>query len=188
MQILDKEISEVKLVINDRFYDPRGFFSESFNINKLKEFGIDFKIVQENIAFSIKKGTIRGIHFQNEPYAQAKLVRCTKGKILDIAVDLRKGSPTFGKYVSEILDDKNGYALYIPRGFGHLAVSLTKNTILEYFVDNFYNKNSERNIIFNDKNIGINFPIKKFVVSEKDKEAKTLMTVDCNFIYKEKKI
>lgn len=117
------QISDVKIVEPRVFADNRGFFFEAFNTLSLKKEGIDFTPIQENCAFSMKKGTIRGLHFQNDPMAQAKLVRCTVGRVMDYAIDLRKNSPTYLKYVAVELSAENKRQLYIPRGFAHGVIS-----------------------------------------------------------------
>ena len=172
----------VKLISWDRFADYRGYYSEIFSTRTLEGNGIFFNCVQDNEALSLKKGTVRGIHFQNLPHAQAKLLRCLKGKVFDVAVDLRKNSETFGKYVSVILEENDNTFIYIPRGFGHLAVSLVDNTIINYKVDNLYDKVTERSIKFDDETIGIVFPkeLSEFIVSEKDSKAPNLKNCDNN--------
>ncbi|MFD0990546.1 dTDP-4-dehydrorhamnose 3,5-epimerase [Mariniflexile jejuense] len=153
------------------FNDSRGYFFESFNqeiFNKLINKKTDF--IQDNESFS-SKGVLRGLHFQTGDYAQAKLVRVIKGKILDVAVDIRKHSPTFGEHISIELSEENKTQLFIPRGFAHGFVVLEDNTIFSYKCDNFYNKASESGIIYNDKTLKIdwNFSEDKLIISEKDK-------------------
>ena len=152
------------------FEDERGYFFESFNQNVFeKETGTKVNFVQDNQSKS-SKGVLRGLHFQKGVYAQAKLVQVLKGKVLDVCVDIRENSPTFGKYFSLILDDKEKKQLFVSRGFAHGFVVLENNTIFLYKCDNFYNKESEGGIIFNDKalNIDWNFPNEEFIISEKD--------------------
>lgn len=170
----------VKLIKRDKFQDYRGYYSEIYSTRTLLENGIVFNCVQDNEAFSAKKGTVRGIHFQNNPFSQAKMLRCVKGKVFDVAVDLRKESKTYGKYVSVILEEGDDTFIYIPKGFGHLAVSLVDNTTINYKVDNLYDKHSERSIRYDDKSIGIVFPndLENFIVSEKDKNASEFSKCD----------
>lgn len=175
------QISEVKVIQPRIFEDARGFFYETINVNKLKEFGIDFVPVQENCAYSIKKGTIRGLHFQNNPMAQAKIVRCTQGRVMDYAIDIRKNSPTYLKYVAVELSAENKKQLYIPRGFAHGVISLEDNCIIEYFADNQYSPENDRSIRYDDESIGIKWGIDEIIVSEKDKTAPYAKDVDCNF-------
>ena len=152
--------------------DERGYFFESFNkaiFESLTGILIDF--VQDNQSQS-SKGVLRGLHFQAGEFDQAKLVRTIKGSILDVCVDLRKGSKTFGQYFSIVLDDKKQQQLFIPRGFAHGFVTLENNTIINYKCDNYYNKSAERGIIYNDKILNIDWNIDdlKLVLSEKDKK------------------
>ncbi|MFV9549493.1 dTDP-4-dehydrorhamnose 3,5-epimerase [Algibacter sp. PT7-4] len=161
------------------FKDERGFFLETFNENAfIEETGIKTKFVQDNMSKS-SIGVLRGLHFQKGTFAQAKLVQVIKGKVLDVCVDIRKESPTFGKHFSIILDEVNKKQLYVPRGFAHGFIVLEDDTIFSYKCDNFYNKASESGIIFNDKylNINWNFPEEKMIVSEKDKELLTFENI-----------
>lgn len=176
------EIEEVKIIDPKVFKDERGFFYESFNINSLQNEGINFIPVQQNCAFSIKKGTIRGLHFQNNPMAQAKLVRCTVGRVMDYAVDLRKDSPTYLKHVKVELSAENKRQLYIPRGFAHGVISLEDNSTIEYFADNPYSPENDRSIRYDDPSINIKWEIEELILSEKDKNAPFAENSDCNFV------
>jgi len=150
--------------------DERGYFFESFNKEKFEnETGLNINFVQDNESFS-QKGVLRGLHYQEGDYAQAKLVRVIKGKVLDVAVDIRKNSPTYGKHFSIILSEENKKQLFIPRGFAHGFLVLEDHTLFSYKCDNYYNKESERGIIYNDEllNIDWNFPEEQFILSEKD--------------------
>ncbi|MEN3323811.1 dTDP-4-dehydrorhamnose 3,5-epimerase [Mariniflexile soesokkakense] len=158
------------------FQDNRGYFFESFNqntFNKLIEQDINF--IQDNESFSTK-GALRGLHYQRGEHAQAKLVRVIKGCVLDIAVDIRKDSPTFGKHVSLELSEENKMQLFIPRGFAHGFIVLSDTAIFSYKCDNFYNKESEGGIIYNDKDLNIDWVLQEdeFIVSEKDMLLKPL--------------
>lgn len=175
------EILDVKIIEPKVFGDDRGFFYESFNKNTLKKEGIEFEVCQENCAFSLKKGTIRGLHFQNNPKAQAKIVRCVCGRVMDYAIDLRKDSPTYLKYVKVELSAENKRQLYIPRGFAHGVISLEDNTMIEYFADNFYSPENDRSIRYNDPQIAIDWEIDELILSDKDKNAPLFSNVDCNF-------
>ena len=183
MELLNTEIQEVKIIKPRVFEDDRGFFFETINVNNLKKQGIDFSVVQENCAYSLKKGTIRGLHFQNDPNAQAKIVRCVKGSVMDYAVDLRKGSPTYLKHVKVLLSEENKLQLYIPKGFAHGVISLSDDTMIEYFADNGYAPESDRSIRYNDPQINIDWEIEELILSEKDKNAKLISESDCNFKY-----
>lgn len=153
------------------FRDNRGLFFESFNSKVFKEkTGIEPNFVQDNISISAE-GVLRGLHFQSGESAQAKLVSVIKGKVLDVCVDIRDNSKTFGQYFSIILDDIEKTQLYIPKGFAHGFLAFEENTIFSYKCDNYYNKSTEFGILFNDKTLNINweFPEEKLIVSEKDK-------------------
>ena len=158
------------------FLDSRGYFFESFNqkkFNKLISQNINF--IQDNESYS-SKGALRGLHYQRGEYAQAKLVRVIKGKVLDIAVDIRKNSPTFGQNVTLELSEDNKQQLFIPRGFAHGFIVLSGTAIFSYKCDNFYNKESEGGIIYNDASLKIDWILdeKEFIVSEKDLQLPTL--------------
>lgn len=181
MEVLSTEIAEVKILKPKVFHDDRGFFCETISAKKLTDAGLNFTPVQENCAFSFRKGTIRGLHFQNNPMAQAKIVRCTVGRVLDFAVDLRKDSKTYLKHVSVELSAENHYQLYIPRGFAHGVVSLEDNTIIEYFADELYSPEHDRSIRYDDSQIGIDWGMKELILSDKDKNAPLLCDSDCNF-------
>lgn len=153
------------------FKDERGYFFESFNQEKFNEaISNSVNFIQDNQSFS-SKGVLRGLHFQIGDFAQSKLVRVVKGKVLDVCVDIRKESPTFGKHFSILLDDVNHKQLYIPKGFAHGFVVLEDNTIFAYKCDNYYNKASERGIIYNDIDLGIDWklPFEELILSDKDK-------------------
>lgn len=181
MKITELEIPEVKIITPDVYSDYRGYYMESYSKRTLEKFGITDNFVQDNHFYSIKKGTIRGIHFQNNPYAQSKLLRCTKGVILDVAVDLRKNSPTYKKYVMVELSEENKKQIYIPKGFGHCAMALTDNVEGQYKVDEFYYPEYDRAIAWNDPELNIDWGTDQFVVSEKDKNAPFLKDSDVNF-------
>ncbi|XCF06515.1 dTDP-4-dehydrorhamnose 3,5-epimerase [Tamlana crocina] len=154
------------------FEDERGYFFETFNESVFqKETGVSVNFVQDNQSKS-NKGVLRGLHFQTGTFAQAKLVRVIKGKVFDVCVDLRDGSATFGQHFSIILDGEKHQQLFVPRGFAHGFVVLEDDTIFSYKCDNFYNKDSESGIIFNDEvlNIDWGFPEEQLIISEKDKE------------------
>ncbi len=162
------EIPDVILITPKVFYDERGFFMETYQKGEFAKAGITGEFVQQNHSKSVK-GVLRGLHYQKEPYAQAKLVRCIRGEIFDVAVDMRRDSNTFGKYVSVILSEENKNMLYIPKGFAHGFEVLSSDAEVVYSVDNIYSKESESGIICNDPNIGIEWPIKEPILSEKDK-------------------
>ena len=149
----------------------------------LEEAGILDEFIQDNRSFSEKKGTLRGLHFQKNPSAQTKLVSCTKGELLDVAVDIRKNSPTYLKWVAVKLTAENKKMLYIPKGFLHGFLTLTDNVEVMYKVDNYYSRENDRSVRFDDKEIGVDWGIDKPVLSEKDLKAPLLSESDADFIY-----
>ena len=163
------EIPDVILITPKVFTDERGFFMEIYQKEEFVKAGITGEFVQQNHSKSVK-GVLRGLHYQKEPYAQAKLVRCIKGEIFDVAVDIRKNSPTLGKYVSAILSEENKNMLYIPRGFAHGFEVLSRKAEVVYNVDNIYSKESESGILWSDHEIMVKWPIKRPLLSEKDKK------------------
>lgn len=168
------------------FGDHRGWFMETYNNKVFLEAGIDINFVQDNQSFSATKGTLRGLHYQMNPKAQTKLVRCTKGAIFDVAVDIRKGSPTYGKWFGIELTAENKKQLLVPKGFAHGFMTLTEDVEVQYKVDEFYAPECDRGIIWNDPSIGIEWPLDITpVLSEKDKIAPSLETAENNFIYGE---
>ena len=164
------------------FNDERGYFFENFNHFAFKQDNIDLNFIQENFSKS-KKNVIRGLHFQKNPKAQAKLVTAVSGEIFDVAVDLRKNSPTFGKWVSEILSEINHKSLYIPEGFAHGFCVLSDEADVFYKVNNEYSPENERGIIWNDPEININWPIDVPVLHNKDSGLPLLQNADIDFIY-----
>lgn len=181
MNITETEIHEVKIIEPDVFGDNRGWFYESYSYKKFKEQGIDTEFVQDNRSYSAEKGTLRGLHFQKTPMAQTKLVSCTKGEILDVAVDLRKDSKTYLKWVSVILTAENKKMLYIPKGFAHGFLTLTEDVEVLYKVDNYYSFENDRSIRFDDEEIGVKWDVTNPVLSAKDKNAPLLKDSDCDF-------
>jgi dTDP-4-dehydrorhamnose 3,5-epimerase len=182
MKVIDLELEGVKLIEPVAFQDYRGWYMESYSSRTLEEFGINTVFVQDNHLLSLKKGTIRGIHFQNNPKAQAKLLRCTKGKILDIVVDLRKDSPTYKKWLSVELDAESRMQIFIPKGFGHACISLVDDTEVQYKVDELYYPEFDRAIAWNDSEITIDWGTNEPIVSPKDANAPFLKDSDVNLI------
>jgi len=171
MNFIKTSIPDVILCKPTVFNDDRGYFFESFKKENFEKFiGKTVNFIQDNEAKSTK-GVLRGLHYQLPPFAQSKLVRVVKGKVLDIAVDIRKGSPTFGKYEAVELSEENKVQLFIPQGFAHGYIVLSDEAIFSYKVDNYYHKESERGIMYNDKTLNIDwkFPADQFIISEKDK-------------------
>lgn len=181
MKVTELELEGVKILEPKYFEDYRGYYTESYSSRTLKEFGIDTVFVQDNHLLSLKKGTIRGIHFQNNPKAQAKLLRCTKGSILDIVVDLRRNSPTFKKWLSVILSEENRKQIFIPKGYGHACISLEDFTEVQYKVDELYYPEFDRAIAYNDSELDIDWGTTEVILSEKDRQAPLLAESDVNF-------
>ncbi len=182
MQFEKTFIEGLILVKPDIQTDERGFFLESFNKKKYEEGGIDQIFVQDNISKSVK-GTIRGLHYQVGEFAQGKLCTVVVGKVLDVAVDIRFGSPTFGEHFFIVLDDIIKNQLWIPNGFAHGFSVLSETAIFSYKCTALYNKQSERAIRFNDPGLNINWQTEKQIVSEKDMNAKLLKEIEKDFIY-----
>ncbi len=162
--------------------DDRGWFMESYVKGLMEPLGVDVDFVQDNHSFSLHKGTLRGLHFQNEPMAQSKLVRCTRGSILDVIADIRKDSPTFRKWVSLELTSTNMRQLFIPKGFAHGFVTLEDNTEVQYKVDNYYSKENDRSIRYDDPDLGIDWVVPRPFLSGKDAKAPFLKDSDCNLL------
>ena len=171
MKVIKTNIDGVLIIEPTVFGDSRGYFFESYNKQRFNEAtGLDIDFVQDNQSKSCY-GVLRGLHFQKPPYAQSKLVRCVRGRVLDVAVDIRKSSPTFGKYIAVELTEDNHRQLFIPHGFAHGFVVLSEEAIFQYKCDNFYHKESEGAIAWNDPEININWtiPFDDVILSDKDK-------------------
>lgn len=181
MKITKTKLEGVVIIEPDVFGDNRGFFMESWNKEKMEEVGLFYNFVQDNHSKSTVKGTLRGIHFQKGDKAQAKLVRCVKGAVLDVAVDLRKNSPTFKQWVGVELSAENKKQLLIPRGFGHGFVTLTDDVEFLYKADNYYAPEADAGIRWNDPDIGIEWGIENPILSEKDKKNPFLK--DCKELF-----
>ena len=181
MKITKTKLEGVVIIEPDVFGDNRGFFMESWNKKKMAEAGLDYDFVQDNHSKSTVKGTLRGIHFQKGDKAQAKLVRCVKGAVLDVAVDLRRNSPTFKQWVGVELSEENKKQLLIPRGFGHGFVTLTDDVEFLYKADNYYAPAAEAGIRWNDPEIGVEWGIEDPILSDKDKNNPFLK--DCKELF-----
>ena len=167
MEIKTTRIQGVLEIYPKIFNDERGYFFESFNLAHLKEAGLDLNFVQDNQSFS-KKGVVRGLHFQKSPYGQGKLVRVIKGRVMDIAVDLREESETFGEHLMVELNDQLNNMLYVPEGFAHGFAAL-EDSIFFYKCTNYYHKPSESGVVWNDETLNINWGVNNPIVSEKDR-------------------
>ncbi|PQA88561.1 dTDP-4-dehydrorhamnose 3,5-epimerase [Hyphococcus luteus] len=171
MDVHSLEIPEVKVITPRRFSDDRGFFSETYNARAFKEAGIDVDFVQDNHSYSAQKGTLRGLHYQAPPHAQSKLVRVLRGSIIDVAVDARKASPTFGQWVKAELSAENGRQIFVPRGFLHGFVTLEPDTEVAYKVDAFYDGASDGSVRWNDPALAIDWGFEESEVSLSAKDA-----------------
>ena len=171
MKFIKTTIPEVVIIEPEIYGDKRGYFMVSYSQKEFEENILKTKFIQDNESMS-SHGVLRGLHYQAPPYAQAKLVRVVLGEVLDVAVDIRKGSPTFGQHVAVELSEENKRQLFIPRGFAHGFVVLSKKAIFQYKIDNIYAPEYERGIAFNDKGLGIDWKIKPedIILSEKDKK------------------
>ena len=182
MNLIKTKLEGVYILEPRVFGDERGWFMETYSKIKTPEIvACDF--VQDNHSYSKEKGILRGIHFQNGEHAQAKLVRCIRGAVLDVAVDLRKGSPTYMQWEAVELSAENKKQLFIPRGFGHGFLTLTEDVEFVYKTDNYYNYESDRSIIWNDPDIGVDWGTENPVLSGKDSSAPRLRDSDCSFRY-----
>jgi dTDP-4-dehydrorhamnose 3,5-epimerase len=168
MEIKERKLKGVFEISLKPILDSRGFFMRAYDINEMNKYGLSRVWVQENHSRSEQKGIIRGLHFQMPPYTETKLVRCVKGAVLDVFVDLRKDSPTFGQWDSIELSEENKKMIFIPRGFAHGFCTLTEISEVFYKVDNFYAKDYEMGLLWNDKDLNINWPVSQAIVSEKD--------------------
>ncbi|MBE0448481.1 MAG: dTDP-4-dehydrorhamnose 3,5-epimerase [Actinobacteria bacterium] len=176
------EIPEVLLIEPKVFIDDRGFFMESYSKRDFEDLGLPQEFIQDNHSKSAK-GVLRGLHYQKDPMSQGKLVRCIRGLILDVAVDIRKGSPTYGRSISVILSEENKKLLWVPRGFAHGFITLEDDTEVIYKVDNPYSPEHDRGIAWNDPVIGIDWPLDSPSLSAKDTNQPLLKEADNNFSY-----
>lgn len=183
MILVKTEIDGVYIVEPKVFGDNRGWFYESYSKKAFEELGINIDFVQDNRSFSAKKGTLRGLHCQTDPKAQAKLVSCTRGEIIDVAVDIREGSPTYMKHVAVTLSEENKKMLLIPKGCLHGFVTVSENVELSYKVDELYSPENDRSIRWNDPEIGVEWGVDEPILSEKDKNAPLLKESDVKFKY-----
>lgn len=183
MNILDTNLPGVKVIEPKVFGDHRGWFMETYSAINFNENGIDVNFVQDNQSFSATKGTLRGLHYQLSPKAQTKLVRCTQGAIFDVAVDIRKESPTYGQWYGIELTAENKKQLLVPKGFAHAFMTLSEDAEVQYKVDEVYSPECDRGVIWNDPAIGIKWPNDAIdpVLSEKDKSAPLLVDAENNF-------
>lgn len=180
------KIEGLILIEGKRHDDHRGFFSETYNYREYKKIGIDIEFIQDNHSKSFLAGTLRGLHFQNPPKAQAKLIRCSIGSIYDVVVDIRKGSPTFGRWEGFNLTANNANQLYIPIGFAHGFMTLESNSEILYKCSDYYSPENEGSLLWDDKDININWPLEyEPILSEKDENAVSFRNLNTSFVYKD---
>jgi len=182
-RVVRTEIEAVLLIEQPLFRDHRGYFTEIFTPTLREEMGLKEGFVQDNMSCS-SKGTLRGLHYQIEPHGQGKLVRTVSGSVYDVAVDLRRGSPTFGKWIGRELSEENGLALWIPVGFAHGFIALEDQTRVLYKTTSAYAPQAERSLLYSDPAIGVAWPIAPTKVTDKDAAAPPLSEADTNFVYR----
>jgi dTDP-4-dehydrorhamnose 3,5-epimerase len=171
MKIRPTALPDVKILVPRRFGDNRGYFMETWNLACMRDAGLDFDFVQDNESLSAEAGTLRGLHCQAPPFAQAKLVRVVRGAVLDVAVDMRRGSPDFGRWIAEEISAEDGAQILVPRGFLHGFVTLAPDTLVQYKVDNAYDAASDTGVRWDDPQIGIDWRLNGAspVLSDKDR-------------------
>ena len=172
MEVRTAEIPDVKIIETRRYFDQRGFFSETYNKRALMQAGIELDFVQDSHSLSVEKGVVRGLHYQIPPFAQDKLVRVVRGAVFDVAVDLRRSSPTFGRHVSVVLSAEDWNQILVPQGFAHGFVTLQPNTEVIYKVSNYYSRENDWGLFWADPDLAIPWPISQdaAIVSDKDKQ------------------
>lgn len=185
MRFTRMDIPDVFLLEPRINYDSRGSFMESYRSDLFAESVGEYRFVQDNQSVSRAVGTVRGLHFQLTPRAQGKLVSCVRGAVLDVAVDIRRGSPTFGQHVKATLSGENGYQLWIPPGFAHGFCTLEPDSVVSYKVTDFYSHEHDKGLLWNDPELGIEWPVsaENAVLSDKDRKQPSLAVLDANFVY-----
>ena len=185
MQVAQTEIADIKLIKPVRHVDSRGFFSEVFKENVLRGYGINTHFVQDNHSLSASKGVVRGLHFQVPPFAQAKLLRVIAGAILDVAVDIRWGSPSFGRHIAVVLSASGGNQVFIPEGFAHGYCTLEPGTEVIYKVSAYYSPDHDRGLLWNDPALAIAWPISsdEALISDRDRQHPVLSRLPRSFEY-----
>jgi len=185
MRVISTEIAEVKEIRPVRHRDPRGFFAEILREDVLRQHGIEVLFVQENLSLSVDRGVVRGLHFQVPPEGQAKLVRVGAGSILDVAVDIRVGSPSYGRHVAIVLNAAEGNQLFVPEGFAHGFCTLEPNTEVVYKVNRYYSAEHDRGLAWNDPELGIAWPVgeTEALLSDKDRRHPVLAALPSYYRY-----
>ena len=187
MKVIETALPGVVIIEPQVFGDARGWFMESWSAKKMEDAGIHVAFVQDNHSFSAQKGTLRGLHYQRMPHTQSKLVRCTRGCVLDVAVDIRQGSPTFGQHVAVELSEDNHLQLFIPRGFAHGFAVLSEEAVFQYKCDNYYAPESDAGISLLDEQLDIDWriPVTDAILSAKDQHHPLLANAPHDFIWGE---
>jgi len=180
MKLIKTPIQDLIVIEPKVFQDDRGYFFESWSKTVFEKEGLNLNFVQDNQSLS-SKGVLRGLHFQNPPFAQGKLVTVIQGSVMDVSVDIRKNSPTYGKHLAIVLSGKNKTSIWIPQGFAHGFVTLEDNTIFTYKCTDVYNRESEGSILWNDKDLNINWGMQNPIVSEKDASSPTFSMLNSQF-------
>ena len=185
MQVIPQSIPAVKLIRPKRFGDHRGYFAETYSPPKFRDAGLDLAFVQDNESMSAEKGTVRGLHFQKPPHAQDKLIRCPQGAILDVALDIRRGSPTYGQHVANVLSEENGDQMLVPKGFAHAFVTLLPDTMVMYKVTDVYAPQCDAGVLWSDPALKIDWQIDpaSAILSDKDRQLPTLENLASPFTY-----
>ncbi|MDR0314812.1 MAG: dTDP-4-dehydrorhamnose 3,5-epimerase [Oscillospiraceae bacterium] len=181
MEAVKTKLDGVLLVKPDIFDDNRGWFFEMYSYKKYSDLGIKARFIQDNRSKTVRKGTIRGLHFQKKDMAQSKLITCTKGTIKDVVVDIRKNSKSYKRWIAVTLSEDNKYQLFIPKGFAHGFLTLTDDVEILYKVDEYYSAEHDRSICFSDPGIGVRWDTEDPVLSDKDKNAPLLQDSDADF-------
>ncbi|SDN59162.1 dTDP-4-dehydrorhamnose 3,5-epimerase [Paenibacillus sp. yr247] len=182
MKEISTKLPDVRVFEPTAHGDHRGFFMESYNRQILANLGIHQEFIQDNHSLSVQAGILRGLHYQLAPKAQSKLVRVLSGAVYDVVVDIRKGSPTFGEWVGVILSAENKRQILVPQGFAHGVCTLVPNTQLLYKVDQYYSPQHDRGILWNDPQLGIDWPVSDPILSDKDRQHPHLQQAEINFI------
>lgn len=183
MKIIKTKLDGVVILEPKVFGDHRGFFQESYSKRTFEDLGLNYDLIQDNHSLSVEAGTLRGLHFQSAPKAQTKIVRALTGAILDVVVDIRKGSPTYGEHITAVLSADNHRQIIVPKGFAHGVLTLVPNVHLLYKVDEFYSPENDRAIVWNDPELNIDWHWTNPILSDKDEKASLLKDVDNNFEY-----
>lgn len=191
VKVTETKLKGVYIVEPRVFGDERGWFMESWSRLRMEEAGLKADFLQDNHSFSARQGTLRGLHYQLNPMCQAKLLRCVRGRVFDVAVDIRKGSPQYAQWVGVELSAENKKQLFIPRGFAHGFITLVDDVEVQYKADNYYSPECDGNVLWNDPEIGVQWPLEPVVLSDKDRQAPLLSQrvarQELNFVYEEMK-